>query len=383
MNSVICKRAAFGSLLLAMGCASTGPTPELVDARRAYDQARMSQAKDLAPDKLQGAREALEQAERAHGDDAGSRKERDLAYIATRKSELAMAYGQLAANQRLRKEQEERYSQAQDRLRRNAEQRAESNERSLQAATGALARTQSELNSQRNETANERQARLAAEQRADAAVQSLRQIASVQEESRGLVITLEGAVLFTTGKSELIPLAQQKLDQVAEALKQSDSPKIVVEGHTDSRGADDANMKLSQQRAEAVRNYLVSRGVKAESISAMGRGETNPIASNETPEGRANNRRVEIIVQPKSQGQGGPSGAAPASGTWNQGGNSMSGSGSNTGSANTGSSTQGRGTQGTGTQGTTPGTNTPGSNAPGPNAPSTNTGSGTTGNKPR
>ena len=315
MNDVNCKRVALAGLLLAVGCASTGPTPELVDARRAYDQARMSQAKDFAPDRLQGAHDALEQAERAHGDDPGSRKERDLAYIATRKSELAAAYGQLGSDQRMRKQQEEAYGKAQDRLRRNAEQRAESTERSLQAATGALARTQSELNAQRNETANERQARLAAEQRADAAVQSLRQIASVQEEQRGLVITLEGAVLFTTGKSELIPLAQQKLDQVAEALKQSDSPKIVVEGYTDSRGADDANLRLSQARAESVRTYLVSRGVKSESISALGKGEANPIASNDTPEGRANNRRVEIIVQPKSgQGSMSNSGSSSSSG---------------------------------------------------------------------
>jgi outer membrane protein OmpA-like peptidoglycan-associated protein len=334
MNSAICKRAALGSLLLAMGCASSGPTTELVDARRAYDQARMGPAKDLAPDRLQGARDALEQAERAHADDAGSRKERDLAYIATRKSELATAYGQLASDQRLRKQQEQAYIQTQDRMRKNAEQRAESTERSLQAATGALARTQSELS-------GERERRTAAEQRADAAVQSLRQIASVQEESRGLVITLEGAVLFTTGKSELLPLAQQKLDQVAEALKQSESTKIVVEGYTDSRGADDANMRLSQTRAEAVRSYLVSKGVKAESITAVGRGEDRPIASNDTPEGRANNRRVEIIVQPPTgQNQAKPAATTSPAGNTTSGSTSAGAtSGSASGNSATGSST--------------------------------------------
>jgi len=289
MYNAICKRALLGSVFLAMGCASSGPSTELVDARRAYDQARMGPAKDLAPDRLQGAHDALAQAERAHADDAGSRKERDLAYIATRKSELATAYGQLNSDQRLRKQQEENYSQTQDRMRKNAEQRADNSERSLQAATGALARTQSEVASERA--------------RADAAVQSLRQIASVQEESRGLVITLEGSVLFATGKSELLPLAQQKLDQVADALKQGDSPRIVVEGYTDSKGADDANMKLSQARADAVRSHLVSKGVKADSITAVGHGEDRPIASNDTPEGRANNRRVEIVVQPASANQ--------------------------------------------------------------------------------
>ena len=86
-----------------------------------------------------------------------------------------------------------------------------------------------------------------------------------------------------------------------QALKQTEDEKTIkVEGYTDSRGADDMNLKLSQQRAEAVRNYLVSRGVKGERISAEGKGEQSPIASNDTAEGRANNRRVEIVVQSQS-----------------------------------------------------------------------------------
>jgi outer membrane protein OmpA-like peptidoglycan-associated protein len=116
------------------------------------------------------------------------------------------------------------------------------------------------------------------------------------------VITLDGQVLFVTGKAELLPIAKDRLNQVAKSLKELDDDKLVsVEGFTDSRGADDMNMKLSTDRANAVKDYLVSQGVKPEKLRSIGRGESNPIASNETPEGRANNRRVEIIIQSSAQ----------------------------------------------------------------------------------
>ena len=81
---------------------------------------------------------------------------------------------------------------------------------------------------------------------------------------------------------------------------------IVVEGYTDSVGSDATNQKLSKDRAESVRAYLVSKGVPSEKITSVGKGEANPVASNDTPEGRANNRRVEIVVA------GGGNHAAPA-----------------------------------------------------------------------
>ena len=89
-------------------------------------------------------------------------------------------------------------------------------------------------------------------------------------------------------------------------LKELDDDKLVsVEGFTDSRGADDMNQKLSQDRANAVKDYLVSQGVKPEKLRALGRGEANPIASNDTAEGRANNRRVEIVIQSSAQAAAG------------------------------------------------------------------------------
>lgn len=135
------------------------------------------------------------------------------------------------------------------------------------------------------------------EKKYQAAIRSLEEIAKVKEESRGMVITLSGAVLFTSGKSDLLPIARDKLDKVAEVLQEQDpNKKFVVEGHTDSVGSEENNRRLSQDRADAVRSYLVSRGVPASQISAVGKGESSPVADNKTPDGRANNRRVEIVV---------------------------------------------------------------------------------------
>jgi outer membrane protein OmpA-like peptidoglycan-associated protein len=128
---------------------------------------------------------------------------------------------------------------------------------------------------------------------------SLAEIAKVKEEKRGVVITMSGSVLFATGKHELLPIARSKLAEVAKALKDQGYKKIVVEGHTDSRGAPAQNEALSLQRAQQVRTTLISEGITASKIEAVGHGSRNPITENNTPEGRANNRRVEIVVTPE------------------------------------------------------------------------------------
>ena len=127
----------------------------------------------------------------------------------------------------------------------------------------------------------------------------MQKIASVEEEKRGVVITLSGAVLFATGKYELLPIARTNLDQVAKAIGDQGYKKIIVEGHTDSRGSAQMNETLSLKRAESVRTYLVSRGIDSSKITAVGIGEVRPVAPNSTAEGRANNRRVELIVTPE------------------------------------------------------------------------------------
>ncbi|HEY4120165.1 MAG TPA: OmpA family protein, partial [Byssovorax sp.] len=121
-----------------------------------------------------------------------------------------------------------------------------------------------------------------------------------KQEARGVVISLSGSVLFETAKWDLLPSAQQRLSDVAEAIVAQDpESKIVVEGYTDSQGSQASNMTLSQRRAESVRAFLVSRGVAADRIRAIGYGPAKPIADNRSPEGRANNRRVEIVISKK------------------------------------------------------------------------------------
>jgi outer membrane protein OmpA-like peptidoglycan-associated protein len=270
------------SLITLAACSSAGPSPQLIDARRAYDVARTSPAAAYTPSRVLEAKQALERAERAHH-----------AYVAQRRAELAVIYGSYEKAIHDREAQEEAYKQRQDALRKQAEGNAENSQRALDA-------TQQNLVATRNTLTAEQQARKQAESTAAAALASLDQIARVKEESRGTVITLDGSVLFVSGKAELLPIAQKKLDDVAKALGEIDEQqKVTIEGHTDSNGNDDSNLRLSQQRADSVRTYLVSRGVKAERIQAVGKGEAQPVASNDSPEGRANNRRVEIIIQKK------------------------------------------------------------------------------------
>lgn len=113
-----------------------------------------------------------------------------------------------------------------------------------------------------------------------------------------MIITLSGSILFESAKWDLLPSAQLKLNDVANALiKEDPLSKMVVEGYTDSQGGVSYNQDLSQHRAQAVRDYLVTRGIAGDRITAQGFGLTHSIADNKSPEGRANNRRVEIVVQ--------------------------------------------------------------------------------------
>ncbi len=109
-------------------------------------------------------------------------------------------------------------------------------------------------------------------------------------------LTLEG-VNFDNDKATLRPDAYGILDKAATTLKEWGNVKVEVAGHTDSRSDDDYNQKLSQRRAEAVRTYLIGKGVAADRLTAKGYGESSPVADNETEEGRFKNRRVELVPQ--------------------------------------------------------------------------------------
>lgn len=274
--------AVVSSFLAATACAASTPTPELVSARQAYDRARTDPSAALVPDSVLSAKQSLDRAEAVHEKDPQSDAERSYSYVAQRRAELAMTLGENAKTKQQSDVAAAQYVELQDKLRVSAV-----------AQLGAERTQVNQLGSQLVQS----------EARAARAMESLNKIAQVKEEARGMVITLSGQVLFVTGKSELLPAARDQLDQVAIALKDQGSLKpMVVEGYTDSVGSDATNQKLSKDRAEAVRAYLVSKGVPSEKITSVGKGKANPVASNDTPEGRANNRRVEIIVAGSGSG---------------------------------------------------------------------------------
>ena len=124
-----------------------------------------------------------------------------------------------------------------------------------------------------------------------------RQLENLQlrETESGVVVTL-GDVLFATGQAQLVEGGQSSLEEVVDLLQTEPDKKIRVEGHTDSRGDAAANLLLSEQRAQAVRDSLINLGVDPERITAMGMGEDFPIASNDDEDGRARNRRVDVIL---------------------------------------------------------------------------------------
>ncbi len=298
------------STLLVGACASSRPSRELIDARVAYREAAQGNAAKLAPADLHGARVALDRAERESSDEADSAAARDLSYIAMRRAQRAEALGNAAAATATVAALEAQRVRVQADV-------ISSQQGKLRASEGALERQQGELDRQQTELANkqgelvrkeaetqaERTARLAAEAKAADAVKKAqdamdalgRQMA-MKEDARGTVITLSGGVLFVTGKATLLPGATAQLDKVADALTKLPERHFTIEGHTDSTGSYAVNADLSARRANAVRDYLISRGVSADAVTATGIGSQRPVADNKSTEGRAMNRRVEIIV---------------------------------------------------------------------------------------
>lgn len=136
----------------------------------------------------------------------------------------------------------------------------------------------------------------------------------VRREQERLTVTMASDVLFTSGSSDLLPGARGKLQQFAGVLNRYPQSYVQVTGHTDSRGTEQSNMTLSQRRAAAVADELTAAGVSRGRLSTRGVGESVPIATNETTEGRAQNRRVDIVVDPDE------SLPAPAAGSYEGGG---------------------------------------------------------------
>jgi outer membrane protein OmpA-like peptidoglycan-associated protein len=277
------------------GCAATLPPQNLINARASYARASHGAAATQDPAALHSADESLQLAEQSFAKDGDTQGTRDLAYVADRRAQIAEAAG------------ETKQAAAQQGQTLTSMHSAETAQANASAAQLGRANRQLEVQgqsmlSQGQQLDAERDRRQDAEKRAERAAAALAAFASVkQDAARGMVITLSGGVLFASNHADLLPSAQSKLNEVADALAQNDSDsKIVVEGHTDSQGGAAYNQELSQRRAQSVRDYLVSRNIAADRVTATGFGLTRPIADNGSAEGRANNRRVEIVVRPAS-----------------------------------------------------------------------------------
>lgn len=125
--------------------------------------------------------------------------------------------------------------------------------------------------------------------------------ATVTREGEGIIVKFDSGILFDIDKTDVKPAAQTNLQKLAVSLKNNPQTNILIIGHTDSTGTASHNMDLSIRRAGAVKSYLVDGGVDGSRLTTQGKGETEPIADNKTPDGRAQNRRVEIVIVANDQ----------------------------------------------------------------------------------
>jgi len=280
---------AVSSLLIA-GCASTPKTPDGVAQVRSK-LTQLQAAPDLAvraPVAIKDAEAAVSAAEKVKGDMPLTKH---LVFIADRKVDTARALAEAA--------QAEDQRTALNEQREKARLDARTHEADVAKADAANARADSaeqKLSADRARTdADAARAAAAAAQLESAELQRQIEGMNAQVTDRGVVLTL-GDVLFSTGKADLNVAAAGNLGRLSTFLANYPTRTAVVEGYTDSMGSDELNRDLSQRRAEGVKAYLVGQGVAGERISAMGKGESAPVADNGTADGRRQNRRVEVVI---------------------------------------------------------------------------------------
>jgi outer membrane protein OmpA-like peptidoglycan-associated protein len=214
----------------------------------------------------------------------------------------------VAERQRAESEAAQRSQAERDRIAADLDKMKAELERTRQEAEAA--RRVAEAGRQQLEQQREAEASRAAElerarrqqqQTEDALKKTLSQLGQVREEARGLILTLPGSIYFDVNRSELKPSMRDRLTQIARALATAPDRHVLVEGHTDSDGSSEYNLKLSRLRAESVRSILIVGGVAPGRIESQGYGKTRPVASNATAAGKAQNRRVEVVVQGSSR----------------------------------------------------------------------------------
>jgi len=264
------------SAFLLTACSSSPKTPsEVTEVRNKLMRLQAdSQLASRAPVALKAAEEAVQAAEKVPKDKTLAHH---LVWVADHKIDIASAQAQT----RLLEDQRKGLSEARETARLDS--------RTLEAD---IAR--GDANAARSEADRLKQEADLARQQAD---DLQRQIAELNAKAtdRGLVVTL-GDLLFETGKAELKGGAASNLSKLSAFLTKYPDRTVIIEGHTDSVGSDDSNQSLSQRRANSVQQFLLAQGIASNRLSAAGKGENFPVASNDSNSGRQMNRRVEVII---------------------------------------------------------------------------------------
>jgi OmpA-OmpF porin, OOP family len=274
------------ALLVLAGCS------RLPDRIESVEQARESIATlereplagRVAAREVAAGREALAEADEAYEERAALTLIEHQAYVAQRYADIS---NELVAEARAR-EDIERGEAERNRI------IADAREREAEAAARDAERATRELETQARVAEEQTRAAQAADERSRDLERELEEL-EARDTDRGLVLTL-GDVLFDTGAATLKPGAATTIDRLAQFMRDYPERAVRIEGHTDAAGSDEANQALSERRAQAVREALVARGLDAARIATLGYGEARPIAGNDTPGGRQQNRRVEIVV---------------------------------------------------------------------------------------
>ena len=284
---------------------------QLMQAETAY---RQKQGKPViessARETTQTAEEARVMAVKQRAEDEAHAKAAADQLAAEQREANARADAEAQARRRADAEEAQKQAEAAkaeaERLKAEAQQAAQEAARQREEAEKAKAEAVAQQQALAAETAKAQQAAAQSEQLRQQAekekqdlrgrlLQQLNAVLATRDTARGLIANMSD-VLFKTGSFELMPAARERLAKVSGIVLAYPSLHLQVEGHTDSVGGDEYNQTLSERRAGAVRDYLVQQGILAESIEARGFGKTVPIASNDTSEGRQQNRRVELVL---------------------------------------------------------------------------------------